>query len=100
MRERAFLDWKVSDDENENMWFRNWLNDINAMCVRFLDMEIELLPIFDRDLFEMYEDCMTPQAVFCGEILHGLREDQGYRFINEMLARTVKYGPLPLGCSL
>ena len=66
----------------------------------FLDMEVELIPIYNRDFFEMYEDCMTPEAVFCAEILHNLREDQGYDFINQMLARTVKYGPLPLGCSL
>jgi hypothetical protein len=98
--ERGFLDWAISEDATDNMWFRNWLNDINQMCERFLDLEVDQIPIYDRDLFEQYEDGMTPEAVFCYEILGHLREDSGYRFINELIARTVKYGPTPIGWGL
>lgn len=87
------IDFAVEDDHG----YQHWLQCINALCIRFLDIELDSFPLYKDSMYQCYRDDMSPERYFTESILSELRADSGIDFIDKIVAQMCKFGPRNIG---
>lgn len=70
--------------------FASWVQDIDYLCLRFLDIELEMASGFLSP--EDYETGYEPAEFFLNMIIPDLQEHHGYEFINTALGEVWFWG--------
>ena len=83
------VDLAIDDDYP----YSQWLERLNWLCIRFLDIELESFPIRGgHNMRQYYVDDAPPGHYFTEVILPELRAECGIDFIDGAIARNCKNG--------
>jgi len=83
--------WELA---NGNLCFTAWLNKVDKLCMRFLDIDLLSIPEAMEDPYypdSNYEDNMSPEAYFL-YLLHSMKQGASEDEIDRQVARMAKWG--------
>lgn len=77
---------------SDDMGYHQWLIQVNGICLRFLDVELENFPLHIDDSFDWYAGGFSEERYFLDMILPDLRREAGIDYIDRIVAQMCKYG--------
>jgi hypothetical protein len=83
--------WELA---NGNPCFTAWLNSVDKLCMRFLDIDLLSIPEALEEPYypdHSFEDDMTPEEYF-GWLVEGMKQGTPEDEINVQVARMIKWG--------
>jgi len=83
--------WELA---NGNVCFTAWLNEVDRLCMRFLDIDLMSIPEALEEPYypdHSFEEDMTPVQYF-GWLVNGMKQGSPEDEINIQVARMIKWG--------
>jgi hypothetical protein len=83
--------WELA---NGNPCFTSWLKQVDALCMRFLDLDLLSIPEALEEPYypdHSYEENMTPEAYFLW-LLSSMKDGTSEKEIDQQIARMAKWG--------
>lgn len=77
-----------------NVCFMSWLNRVDKICIRFLDLDLLSIPEAMEEPYYPdvnYEDNMSPEAYFL-YLLHSMKQGSPAHEVDRQVARMAKWG--------